>query len=132
MKKKILAILILLSLTLLGSCSGYVNSYKAVGMVTSSAKGRASLDFYSLEGTRVINARFSAADKGEIAYRASLEMGEANIYYVSSGEKILLFNLKAGDEIEGRGGEITRGKQTIIVETVEKSRGSLSFEFVAF
>ena len=131
MRKKLYSLMMLIALLMFTACDEYVSSYSAVGMVTACHDDTCGLDFYSFEGRRVMKPRFTLGDEGEIEYTASLEVGEINVYYVFEEEMLLLFNLKAGEEINGRGGHIEGKKQIIVVETVEKSRGSLSLQFVA-
>ena len=89
-----------------------------------------SAEFYQLDGTCVFKLKKTDGGEGDLHYIASLEEGEINVYYDIYGTKELLFNLKAGETVDSRGGYIERGKTVyIIIETVETSKGSVRVDF---
>ena len=124
----LLAVLLLL---LLPSCD-YVSSYSAIGLVRESRDNYCHAQFHQLKGTLVLKPRFTEGAEGCLEYTAYLSEGEINVYYDCCGVKSLLFNLKAGEEIDGeRGGYIERGRQTVIIETVGTAKGAVSVSLVS-
>lgn len=128
MKKIALCLLTLFLLISLVSCD-YVSSYSAIGLVRVTKENHSSVSFKRLDGTLVLKPNFTAASEGAIHYSVLLEEGELNIYHISLGNKSLLANVKAGEAVEDIGGYVERGRQTIIIETVTPSKGSVTIDF---
>ncbi|MBR6029121.1 MAG: hypothetical protein IKP40_08515 [Clostridia bacterium] len=128
MKKRLIALLLLLSLLALSGCSGYVSSYRAVGFVHSALGQTAFMNFFSFEGTMVLNLR-CPADGLKISYDAKLESGSAAVFYDCAGTKTPLFTISAGEELSGAGGALTKGPVTLIVETSGGACGNGDFHF---
>ena len=114
----VLAGLLLLSLA---SC-GYGSAYRAIGLVTMQDRSTYSVSFYELSGYASETLRL-ASGEGELYYAATLEEGEVKVYYDVYGEKELLFTVKAGETVEGRGGYVEGGRRIhIIIETVGSAK----------
>jgi len=121
----VIAILLLISLV---SCEA--SSYMAVGLVRITRDDYCETSFHKLDGKLIFHPRYTKKSEGQIHYTASLEEGEVNVYYeLSGGVKELLFNIKAGETLDLRGGYIEKGRQTIIIETVTPARGKIIIEF---
>lgn len=128
MKRMVLFILTLLLLCTLVACE--VSSYSALGLVRVTRENYCSASFARLDGKLVLNPNHSGEGESDIHYTASLEEGEINVYYkVAADVKELLFNIKAGDSIDARGGYIESGRQTIIIETVAPAKGEIIIRF---
>lgn len=120
----ILAVLLLVSLI---SCE--INGYMAIGLVRATKDNYCMTSFHRLEGKLVLTPRYTKSSEGQIHYSASLEEGEVNVYYYCGSVKELLFNIKAGETLDDRGGYIEKGSQKIIIETVTPSKGKIKIEF---
>ncbi len=116
MVKKILcAVTAVIMLFSLAGCAKYSSKYMAVGFVHSNEAKKASMSFYTFEGSMVF--KLDSDKEGDIKFSAKLEEGNAAVYYDYYGEKEELFTLKSGDEISARGGYVEKGTVYIIVET---------------
>ena len=130
-KRVFITILTICLLWTLTSCDN-VSSYSALGLTRVSRENHCSAQFQRLKGTLVLKPRFTDGSEGTLEYTAHLSEGEINVYYHCCGVKTLLFNLKAGEELDNvRNGYIERGRQTIIIETVEAAKGSVSINLVS-
>ena len=127
--KRTIAIVLFLTvmLTLIACDVGYASSYRAIALVQSNGRTSYRISFYELTGTATATIRRTEAGEGELYYSASLEAGEVNVYYDANGVKELLFTVKGGETVEGRGGYVEEGRRIyIIVETVgEAKNGSI-------
>ena len=92
--KKLVALLLLLSLSLsLFSCR-YVSSYRAVGLVREQTSHSCEASFYSLKGQLVFQIKKSdAGDEGGVDYSIRVDEGELRLYYDIHGVK---------EELEGK------------------------------
>ena len=97
MKKISFALVLILTLSILCSCNGYVTSYSATFLITSSIGDEASMEFRTFNGT--YNFKLSRDDVAEhtLDLEASLAEGEMNVYIGVNGEKELLRTVKSGD-----------------------------------
>lgn len=97
MKKISFALVLILTLSILCSCNGYVTSYSATFLITSSIGDEASMEFRTFKGT--YNFKLSRDDVAEhtLDLEASLAEGEMNVYIGVNGEKELLRTVKSGD-----------------------------------
>ena len=129
MKRVFKLFLITLLLVILTSCK-YTSSYKAVGLIRTTKENYCYAKFHKLDGTLIFKVRNTQEDEGNIRYYGKLEEGEINVYYDSLGIKELLFTVKAGEEIESKGGYIEEDRNIyIIIETVEPSKGKIEINF---
>ena len=130
MKRLICVLLAVALLCGMTSCSGYVSSYSAIGLVRVNTKSKCEIRFMRLDGTCVFKLRNRDDGEGELRYTASLESGEVNVYYDANGVKELLVHLKAGESVEGCGGYFEgTGRIYVIVETVgSAAEGRISVE----
>ena len=119
-----LAFVLLLSLV---ACE--VSSYKALMLIKSVKDDYCEVSFDYLDGKLVLKPHYTRSGEGDIHYSATLEEGEINVYYVFLDVKQLLFNIKAGESIDSRGGYIEKGRQTIIIETVTPANGKITISF---
>lgn len=127
---RILSFLLMIVLSFsLSSCSEYVSSYSAVGLVRMNTSHSCETSFYSLTGRIVFNIKKTDKEKGDIFYFIQVEEGEVSLYYDIYGEKEELARVKKGETIEGNGGSIVGGKKVyIIIEVTDNSRGKVSVE----
>ena len=126
-KRFIFCILAMLLLVSLLSCE--ISSYVAIGLIKSTKDNYCMTSFHRLEGNLALTSRYTKRSEGQIHYTASLEEGEVNVYYYCGSVKELLFNIKAGETLDDRGGYIEKGPQKIIIETVTPSKGKIIIEF---
>ena len=97
MKKVYIALVLILALVMLCSCSGYVKSYSATLLKASSRGDEASMKFGSFKGT--YNLKLTRGDSAEhtLDFEATLAEGEMNIYIGVDGEKEFLRTIKGGE-----------------------------------
>ncbi len=115
------------------SCSVYRSSYSAVMLIRSEERNHCEVDFGSLKGTLVMDAKVKSDPEldGTIHYEAELQEGELSVYYDIDGTKELLFTIKGGERVDSRGGKVALGdKVTFIIETVGTAKdGEIELEF---
>jgi hypothetical protein len=127
-KRIIIGLVAILLLISLASCE--FSCYFAIGLVRITRDDYCETNFLKLDGRLVFSPRYTKNSEAQIHYVASLEEGEVNVYYeLSGGGHELLFNIKAGETLDSRGGYIEKGKQTIIIETVSPAKGKITIEF---
>lgn len=127
MTRRIKFLVLLMLLLTLGSCS----SYSAIGLVQSITNKGYNISFISLNGKIIKKMMKTNVDTG-INYDCHLEEGEVNIYYKSqlSNELTLICHITAGEDLSGSTGYISSGHNaTIVIETLEKAKGSFSFSY---
>ena len=100
MKKFWLAVVLMLTLSVLCSCSGYVKNYSATFMITSSHGDDASMEFDTFKGTYNFKLRREGVAEHTLDLEASLAEGEMNIYIGVDGEKELLRTVKGGESFD--------------------------------
>ena len=100
MKKNWLAVVLMLTLSVLCSCSGYVKKYSATFMITSSHGDDASMEFDTFKGTYNFKLRREGVAEHTLDLEASLAEGEMNIYIGVDGEKELLRTVKGGESFD--------------------------------
>lgn len=125
--------LILVLATLLCGCDGFVRSYSATMLVTSSIGDEGSMEFKTFNGTYSLSLRRDEDfPEHTIDCEASLTEGEMNVYIGVDGEKELLFTIKGGERIDTtiplEGKYDNEKKVSIILESVGKCVGG-DFEF---
>ena len=128
--KKLLSLLLLLSLSLsLFSCR-YVSSYRAIGLVREQTSHSCEASFYSLKGQLVFQIKKSdVGTEGTVGYSIRVDEGELRLYYDIYGVKEELAHVKAGESVEGRGGYVEGGYRVyIIIEATEGARGKVAVE----
>ena len=129
--KKILALILIITLFSISlcSCGKYVSSYRAIGLIRSNTSHSCKASFYSLEGELVFKLKRSDSGEGDVQYSVSVEEGEIHLYYDIYGTKSELARVKAGENLNGRGGYVEGGKTVyIIIEAAKGSRGEVSVE----
>ncbi len=113
----------------LTACMQYTSSYSARGFHKSNHGSHCEAKFELLSGRYVFNLKSNGKSEGELRYTATLEEGELNVYYDSIGEKELLCNVKAGEQVENYGGYWESGHTVyVILETVTDCRGEAAVE----
>lgn len=123
-----LSFIIMISTT---NCNIPYSSYQARNIVRSTNSEGYKIRFDSLKGVvsqKMLRAKYDST----ILYYASLEEGEINVYLYTPTDrtKTLMFNIKAGETKEGTFGYVGRKEcATIIIETVEKSKGKFTFQY---
>ena len=134
MKKVYIALVLIFMLTMLCSCSGYVNSYSATVLMTSCRGDEASMEFHTFNGK--YNFKLKRDDMAEhtLDFEASLAEGEINVYIGVDGEKELLRTVKGGDFCDEtiKLNEKYDNEETIyvILESVSKCiDGDFEFEY---
>lgn len=134
MKKTIIALVLVLTLVMLCGCDGYVKSYSATLLVTSSKGDEASMEFRSFNGTYDLKLSRGKAAEHKLDVEASLGEGEMNVYIGTVDEKELLFTIKGGEvyDQEIKLDEKYANEKTvyIILESVGKcTNGEFEFEY---
>lgn len=134
MKKTIIALVLVLTLVMLCGCSGYVKSYSASLMNTSSRGDEASMEFRSFNGTYNLKLTRDKYAEYTLDVEASLGDGEMNVYVGVDGGKDLLFTIRGGESIDKtiRLDEKYNNEKTIyiILESVGKcTNGDFEFEY---
>ena len=100
MKKTGFILVLILTLTLLCSCGGYVKNYSATFLVTSCHGDEASMEFDTFKGTYNFKLKAKNDSDHTLDLEASLAEGEMNIYIGVDGEKDLLRTVKGGESYD--------------------------------
>ena len=87
MKKTSFVLVLMLILTMLCSCGGYVKSYSATLLITSCHGDEASMDFGTFKGTYHFKLKRDDTAEHTLSLEASLAEGEMNVYVGVDGEK---------------------------------------------
>ena len=97
MKKIGFILVLILTLTLLCSCSGYVKNYSATILITSCQGDEASMEFDTFKGTYNFKLKGKNDSDHTLDCEASLVEGEMKVYIGVDREKELLFTIKGGE-----------------------------------
>ncbi len=97
MKKICFVLVLILTLVMLYSCGGYVNSYSATILITSCQGDEASMKYDTFKGTYNFKLERDGAAEHSLDFEASLTEGEMNVYIGVDGEKELLRTVKGGE-----------------------------------
>ena len=132
MKKACFALALILTITMLCGCGGYVKSYAATILITSCRGNEASMEFGTFKGTYNFRLRRDGDAAHTLDLQASLGEGQMNIYIGVDGEKELLLTVQGGeswDEAITLDEKYDNEKAVyIILETTGKCRdGNFSF-----
>ena len=100
MKKIGFILVLILTLTLLCSCGGYVKNYSATILITSCQGNKASMEFDTFKGTNNFKLRREGIAEHTLDFKASLAEGEMNVYIGVDGEKELLLTVKGGESYD--------------------------------
>ena len=100
MKKCRFLFILILTLSILCGCEGYVKSYSATILITSCYGDEASMEFDSFKGTYNFKLKRDGAAEHTLEIDASLAEGEINIYVGVGGEKELLLTVKGGESYD--------------------------------
>ena len=100
MKKIAFVMVLVFTLALLCSCSGYVRNYSATILITSCQGDEASMEFDTFNGTYNFKLRRDGAAEQTLDLEASLKEGEMNVYIGVDGEKELLRTVKGGESYD--------------------------------
>jgi hypothetical protein len=100
MKKISFVLTMILTLTLLLGCSGYVKSYSATLMITSTHGDEGDMEFSTFNGTYNFKLRREGAAEHSLDIEASLGTGEIDVYIGTGGEKELLLTVKGGESYD--------------------------------
>ena len=100
MKKGCLVLALLLTLVMLCSCTGYVKSYSATILLTSSHGDEASMEFGTFRGTYHFKLKRDGAAAHTLDFEASLAQGEMKVYIGVDGEKELLLTVMGGESYD--------------------------------
>ena len=134
MKKISFALVLILTLSILCSCNGYVTNYSATFLITSSIGDEASMEFRTFKGTYNFKLKSGDLTENTLDFEANLSEGEMNVYIGVDGEKELLRTVKGGEAYDE---EIIldskyESEKTvyIILQTVDKCvKGEFDFEY---
>ena len=134
MKKIGFILVLILTLPLLCSCSGYVKNYSATILITSCQGDEASMEFDTFKGTYNFKLRRDGVGEHTLDLDANLADGEMNVYIGVDGEKELLLTVKGGesyDETIALDAKYDNKKTVyVILETVGKCvDGDFEFEY---
>ena len=127
MKKTITLLILTILLLSICACGKYGSKYKAVGFVHSNESTSASMSFSSFEGIMVF--KLKSANEGDIKFHAKMESGSATVYYDVYGNKLKLFSINGGEELNSHEGYVDSGTVYVIVETEgECKNGDFCFD----
>lgn len=97
MKKACFVLVLILTLFTLCGCGGYVKSYSATILITSSHGDEASMKFDTFKGSYNFKLKRDGNPEHTLDLDASLGEGEMNVYIGVGGEKELLLTVKGGE-----------------------------------
>ena len=97
MKKACFVLALILTLFMLCSCGGYVKSYSATILITSSHGDEASMEFDTFKGSYNFKLKRDGNPEHTLDIDASLAEGEINVYIGVGGEKELLLTVMGGE-----------------------------------
>ena len=100
MKKTCCVLALFLMLFMLCSCGGYINSYSAFLLITSSHGDEASMKFDTFKGSYNFKLKRDGDAEHALDLNASLGEGEINVYIGVGGEKELLLTVKGGESYD--------------------------------
>ena len=100
MKKACIALVLILMLFMLCSCGGYVKSYAATILITSSHGDEASMEFDTFIGSYNFKLKRDGTAEHTLDFDASLAEGEMKVYVGVGGEKELLLTVKGGESYD--------------------------------
>ena len=100
MKKACFVLVLILTLFTLCGCGGYVKSYSATILITSSHGDKASMKFDTFKGSYNFKLKRDGNPEHTLDIDASLAEGEMNVYIGVGGEKELLLTVKDGDSYD--------------------------------
>ena len=100
MKKACFVLVLILTLFTLCGCGGYVKSYSATILITSSHGDEASMKFDTFKGSYNFKLKRDGNPEHTLDIDASLAEGEMNVYIGVGGEKELLLTVKDGDSYD--------------------------------
>ena len=100
MKKACFALVLILTLFTLCGCGGYVKSYSATILITSSHGDEASMKFDTFKGSYNFKLKRDGNPEHTLDLDASLGEGEMNVYIGVGGEKELLLTVKGGESYD--------------------------------
>ena len=100
MKKVRLVLVLILTVLMLCSCGGYVNSYSATILITSCQGDEASIEFDTFQGTYHFKLRRDGTVEHTLDFEASLAEGEMNVYIGVNGERELLLTVEGGESYD--------------------------------
>ena len=134
MKKVCLLLALILALTMLSSCGGYVKSYSATILITSCHGDEASMEFGTFHGTYHFKLKRDDTPQHTLDLEASLDEGEIKVYVGVDGERELLRTVKGGesyDETISLGDRYDKEKTIyVILESTSKCvDGDFEFEY---
>ena len=124
MKKVCFVLALILTLSMLFGCVGYVKSYSATILIASCHGDEASMEFDTFKGTYNFKLRRDGVGEHILDLEADLADGEMNVYIGVDGEKELLLTVKGGesyDETIALDAKYDNEKTVyVILETVDK------------
>lgn len=133
MKKACFVLVLILALFMFCSCGGYINSYSATILITSSHGDEANMKFGTFKGSYNFKLKRDGNPEHTLDFDARLAEGEMNVYIGVDGEKELLRTVTGGESCDET---ITLAKKYdsektiyIILETEGKCVGG-DFAFV--
>ena len=100
MKKACFVLVLILTLFTLCGCGGYVKSYSATILITSSHGDEASMKFDTFKGSYNFKLKRDGNPEHTLDIDASLAEGEMNVYIGVGGEKELLLTVKGGENYD--------------------------------
>lgn len=100
MKKTYFILFMMFALTIFCSCGGYVKSYVATILITSSHGDEANMKFDTFKGTYNFKLKSDDFEENSIDIEASLGEGTMNIYIGTDGEKELILTLNSCEAFE--------------------------------
>lgn len=100
MKKVCFVLVLILTISMLCGCGGYVKSYSATILITSCQGNEANMKFDTFKGTYNFKLKRDGIAAHTLDIEASLAEGQMNIYIGVDGEKELLVTVKGGESCD--------------------------------
>ena len=129
MKKILSAIPTVLMLMCSVGCVDLGSFVDVVGGVETNLTHKASFSFASFKGSKTFNMKCSNASENTLMYSGKIASGDITVSYKNGDEKVTLFSIKGGEEVESTLEGLYVGDVYVILETNEKcTSGSFNFE----
>ena len=132
MKKIWLILALMVAFVMLCGCSGYVKSYSATILITSTRANKASMEFKTFNGTYNFKLKRQDTSEHTLNVKATLAEGGMNIYVGVDGGKDFLRTIMGGEscnETIALDAKYDDEKAIyVIVETIDRCKDG-DFEF---
>lgn len=99
-----------------------------IGLAEKTTPQSITMTFISFKGTKSFTLKCNGEDE-ILRYSASIETGSADVYYDNGSEKVRMFSVKGGSDVNGSVQNLPKGRIYITIETSEKcTKGQFNIE----